>query len=126
MRGAVFPLPLHAFIAWCSVLKKHKENFTFVFNYTTASNLNWVGIVTRLRAGRPGFYSWQEQERDTFFITASRLPLRPTRPPIQGVTGSISPGVKGPGREADHSPPSCAEVSNRRSYISTPPYVLMA
>jgi hypothetical protein len=36
------------------------------------------------------------------------------------------PGVKRPGREADHSPPSSAEVKNAWSYISTPQYAFMA
>jgi hypothetical protein len=36
-------------------------------------------------------------------------------------TGALSPGIKRPGREADHSPPSSAEVKNAWSYISTPP-----
>jgi len=31
-----------------------------------------------------------------------------------------------PGNEADHSPPSSAEVKNAWSYTSTPPYVFMA
>jgi hypothetical protein len=34
----------------------------------------------------------------------------PTQPPIQWVPGALSLGVKRPGREADHSPPSSAEV----------------
>jgi hypothetical protein len=34
----------------------------------------------------------------------------PTQPPIQWVTGALSLGVKRPGREADHSPQSSAEV----------------
>jgi hypothetical protein len=36
-----------------------------------------------------------------------------------GTTGSF-PGIKLPGREADHSPPSSAEVKNAWSYTSTP------
>jgi len=32
----------------------------------------------------------------------------------------LPPGVKWPGREADHSLPSSAEVNNERSYTSTP------
>jgi hypothetical protein len=36
--------------------------------------------------------------------------LGPTQPPIQWVPGALSLGVKWPGREADHSPPSSAEV----------------
>jgi hypothetical protein len=42
--------------------------------------------------------------------TASRTALGPTQPPIQWVPGALSLGVKRPGREADHSPPSSAEV----------------
>jgi hypothetical protein len=37
-----------------------------------------------------------------------------------GITNSF-PGVKRPGREADHSPPSSAEVKNAWSYTSTAP-----
>jgi hypothetical protein len=35
-----------------------------------------------------------------------------TRSPIQRVTKAISPGVRRPGREADQSLPSSAEVEN--------------
>jgi hypothetical protein len=44
------------------------------------------------------------------FTTASRMALGPTQPPIQLVPGALSLGVKRPGCEADHSPPSSAEV----------------
>jgi hypothetical protein len=53
--------------------------------------------------------------------TASRTALGPTQPPIQWVPGILSLGVKRPGREADHSPPSSAEVKNAWSYTSAPP-----
>jgi hypothetical protein len=46
------------------------------------------------------------------FTTASRMFLGPTQPPIQWVPGALSLVVKRPGREADHSPPSSAEVKN--------------
>jgi hypothetical protein len=37
----------------------------------------------------------------------------PTQPPVQWVPGVLSPGVKArPGRDADHSPPSSAEIEN--------------
>jgi hypothetical protein len=39
---------------------------------------------------------------------------------------ALSPGVKWPGREADHSPPTSAEVKKKCIYTSTPPYVFMA
>jgi len=44
------------------------------------------------------------------FTTMSRTALGPTQPPIQRVLGALSLGVKRPGREADHSPPSSTEV----------------
>jgi hypothetical protein len=44
------------------------------------------------------------------FTTASRTALGPTQPPIQWEPGAFTLGVKRPGREADHSPPSNAEV----------------
>jgi hypothetical protein len=56
-----------------------------------------------------------------FFTTVSRTALGPTQPPIQWVQGALSLGVKRPGREADHSPPSSAGVNNTWSYTSTPP-----
>jgi hypothetical protein len=45
-----------------------------------------------------------------FFTTASRPALGPTQPPIQWVPGTLSVGVKRLGREANHSPPSSAEI----------------
>jgi hypothetical protein len=59
------------------------------------------------------------------FITASRTALGPTQPPIQWVPGTLSLGIKRPGREADHSPPSSAEVKNAWSCTSTPQYAFM-
>jgi hypothetical protein len=43
-----------------------------------------------------------------------------TQPPIQWVPWALSLGVKWPGCEADHSPPSSADVKNAWSYNSTP------
>jgi len=34
----------------------------------------------------------------------------PIQPPIQWALGSVIPGIKQPGHEADHSPPSSAEI----------------
>jgi len=45
-----------------------------------------------------------------FLITVSRTALRPIQPPTQWVPGALSLGVKRPGREAEHSPPSSAKV----------------
>jgi hypothetical protein len=56
-----------------------------------------------------------------FVATLSRLALGITQFPIQWVPGALSLGVRRPGREADHLPPSSAEVKYAWSYISTPP-----
>jgi hypothetical protein len=63
---------------------------------------------------------------EKIFSTSSGPVLGPTEPPIKWIQGDLSPGVKQPGREADHSPPTSAEVKNTWMYISNPPYVFMA
>jgi hypothetical protein len=59
------------------------------------------------------------------YATASRPAQGPTRPPIQWLSGVLSPKVKWPVCKADHSPLSSAEVKNAWSYISSPQYVFM-
>jgi hypothetical protein len=55
------------------------------------------------------------------FTTASRPALGPTQPPIQWVPGALSLRVKWPEREADHSPPSSAEVKESMElYLHSP------
>jgi hypothetical protein len=53
----------------------------------------------------------------------SRPTLEPTQPIIQWLPGTLSPGVKQPRREADHSPPPIAEVKNVGA-MSPPPLCL--
>jgi hypothetical protein len=55
------------------------------------------------------------------FSISSRPALGSTQPPIKWV-----PGVNRQGREADHSPPTSAEVKKMWIYTSTPLYVFMA
>jgi hypothetical protein len=69
-----------------------------------------VSIATGCGLGRPGIDFRQGQEIFVY-STASRPALRPSQSPIQWVPGALSPGVKRLGREADHPPPSSAEVS---------------
>jgi hypothetical protein len=55
------------------------------------------------------------------FSTLFRSTLGPTHPPIQWVPGALLPRVKRLGHEADHSPPSSAEVKqNVDLYIHCP------
>jgi hypothetical protein len=76
-----------------------------------------------LRAGRPrGRSSSPGRVKYFLFSTSSRQALRPTQPPIRWIPGGggLSPGVKRPRRETDHSYPSSAEVKKMWIYISTP------
>jgi hypothetical protein len=40
---------------------------------------------------------------------------------LNGYQGAFTLGVKQPGRKADHTPPSNAEVNNASGHTSTPP-----
>jgi hypothetical protein len=53
--------------------------------------------------------------RFLIFVTASRPALRHTQPPIQWI-----PGVKRPGRDADHSPLPSEEVKRAELYLQSP------
>jgi hypothetical protein len=72
-----------------------------------------VDILKGSGATRPGCKIF-------LFPTVSTPVLKPTQPPIQWVPGALSPRVKRPGREADHSPPSSAEVKNGGDILSLP------
>jgi hypothetical protein len=76
--------------------------------------LNTTGLDDRESESRHGLGIF-------LFITATRPALGPTQPLIECVPGALFLGVKRPGCEADHSPPSSAEVWNAWSYTSTPP-----
>jgi hypothetical protein len=55
------------------------------------------------------------------FSTVSRPALRPIQPPIQWVPQELSLGIKQPGREVDHSPPSSIEAKKAWTYTFIPP-----
>jgi hypothetical protein len=93
-------------------LFRKKHYFQPVMSNTYYYDLHLPG----LRAGRPrGRSSSPGRVKNSHFSTSSRPALGSTQPPIQRL-----PGVKRPGREADHSPPTSAEVKKMRIYTSTP------
>jgi hypothetical protein len=61
------------------------------------------------------------QRKDTVLSLLSFLKGKTHSASYPMGTGALFLGVKRPGREADHSPPSSAEVKNGWSYTSTPP-----
>jgi hypothetical protein len=93
-------------------------------NFRIKRRVSSVSMVTTLRAGRPGF-DFRQEFRIFLLSTASRPALGPTQPRTQWIPGGLAPGVKRPGREADHSPLSSAEVKNAWRYTSTSPYVFV-
>jgi hypothetical protein len=71
-----------------------------MFSFVTDRSLDERGSTVRFPAGAGIF----------LFTPVSGTALEPTHPPIQWVPGALSLEVKRPEREADHSPPSSAEV----------------
>jgi len=62
------------------------------------------------------FQSWHQLIFKNSFIKTYRTVLRPTKPPVQWVTGSFLPRVKWAEREPDHKHSTNAEVKNERSW----------
>jgi hypothetical protein len=60
------------------------------------------------------------------FTTAFGMALGPKQSPIRSAPGLFTLGVKRPRREADHSPPSSAEIKNAWIYTSSPQHVYIA
>jgi hypothetical protein len=101
---------------------KHMNTHTHEYapEWIVIQEAGWIsGIAISYGLDDRGFKS--RQGLGIFlFTTASRLALGPTQPPIQWVSRALSLRVNRPGREADHSPPSSAQVKTSWSYTSTP------
>jgi hypothetical protein len=72
---------------------------------------------------KPGFGSRQGKRFSILQNVKTGCGAHP--PSHQMDTGVPYPGVKQPGREANHSPPSSADIKNAWSCNSTPPNVFM-
>jgi hypothetical protein len=83
-----------------------------------------IGVALGCRLDVRGFESRQELGIH-LFTTVSKMAVGPTQPPIQWVPGALSLGVKRPGREADRSRPSSAEINNAWRYTSAPQYAFL-
>jgi hypothetical protein len=118
--------PQYAFMAWCLV--KHRDNFAFylyLVMYCCKSSIFSSLFAYFPEYSRDSSVSIaSDYELDDWkigvrilrglgiflFDTASRPALGPTQPHLQKVPGTFSLGIKHPGREADHSSTSSAEV----------------
>jgi hypothetical protein len=100
-------------------------NLFFIFNYYEQHSryCDWLlAARPRSRSSSPG------RAKNFHFSMSSRPTLASNQPPIQWVPGVLSPRVKRPALETDHSPPTSAEVKKMWTYeyASTPPYAFMA
>jgi len=75
--------------------------------------------VNSIESGQPGFDSWQGQRLSLLHCVQTGSETHPAYYSM-GI-GVVSLGIKRPGREADHSPPSGAEIKKPSRYTSTPP-----
>jgi hypothetical protein len=114
LKKGYFLFCISAWNARCRIVKVAYWNY-FLQKWCKSQGGS-VSIVTTLEAELPRILV-------TFRI---QICSGPAQPPMQWELGYISAGVKRPRREADHAPPSCAEVKNVWSYTFTLPYVFMS
>jgi hypothetical protein len=123
MRGSLLILP-YTFMTWRlgKRTKFYSNQEDAIPKFCLSRNYILKLRTTALGYGLDdqGFESQHEVEI-YLFTTETGPNLQPTQPPIQWVPGTLSLGIKWPGREADHSPPTSVEVKNTWSYTSTPP-----
>jgi hypothetical protein len=111
------------FIIWLYILIFPKKIPVFIeleeLGYSSGySDWLWAGWLR-------GWSSSPSRVKKFLFSTSSRPALGSTQPPIRWVPRALSPGVKRPGREADHLPPVSAEVKKMWIYASSSPYISM-
>jgi hypothetical protein len=82
---------------------------TFIIIIESCDGSVGIALAYGLEIGVVGFDS-RRKLGIFLFTTGSRTALGPIQPLIQWIAGALSLGVKGPRREADHSPPSSAEM----------------
>jgi hypothetical protein len=112
----LLPYYLNAQSAANTTQSSHYFHCRFVRRILSTNSHGWAICGSNLRKG-PRFFSSPKP---------SRPALRLTQPPILWVSRSSFAGVKQPGHEDDHSPPSGTEVKNEWSCISGPLHAFMA
>jgi hypothetical protein len=96
-------------IWWGRSLRYHYEDTRFYFQHIYEIH-SAVGIAIDYELEDRGWSSSPGRVKNFHFSISFRPALGPTQPPIQWVPSALSSRLKRPGREADHSPPTSAEV----------------
>jgi hypothetical protein len=123
---AMIIIACHWFQLWARLIQSPPFNH-IIFRFILISSIYGSWDSDWLRAGRlKGWSSSPDRGKIFLLSTSSRPVLGPTQPPIQWVPRYLSLAVKQLGGEADHSPPTSAEVMNTWICMSAPPYVFMA
>jgi hypothetical protein len=126
--GGLISFATKSFKSTLHEVSLRSDDITFRF-FENKSNYIW-GSWGKFRSSfnRKYFKNFRKTNLKTFksrlFLTALLIADHPTSYNIR--TGGSFQGVKRQGREADHSPPTSAEVKKMWIYTSTPPYVFMA
>jgi hypothetical protein len=115
MNILLISISRHAYILHFYGYKKSNRNGDSAVGIATGYGLGDRGVGVK----SPG------RVKNFLFYTSSTLAVGPTELPIQWVSRALSPGVKRPGREPDHSPPTNAKIKKTWIYTSTPSYVFM-
>jgi len=89
------------------------------------------GAVSKVRLGprldnREMLIRFLAHVRDFSHLQSVQPGFEPTPPLMHSLPGYVSPTLKQPWREGEHSPGSSVKVKNAYSYTSTPPYAFMA
>jgi hypothetical protein len=95
--------------------------------YILLSASSWdsaVSVATGYGLGDGGRSSRPGRVKNILHVAQTGSGVHPTSQPMDN--SGTSPGIKRPGREADHSPPASAEVKKMLIYTSTPPYALIS
>jgi hypothetical protein len=108
------------------IVRASEQLFHTLFHISVKGAGIAVGITTPTAWTAEGSEFEFHIGRISLFSMSSRPVLGPKQPAIQWVPWALSPGIKRPRREDDHSLPSNAEIKNTWNYIPTPPYVSMA
>jgi hypothetical protein len=104
---------VNAIIIIIIIRKRSRDS---VVGIATGYGLDYRGVGVRVPVGSRIFSSPRSSDR----LWGSPNLLS------SGLPGALSPGVKQPGREANHSPPASADVKKMWISTSTPPYAFMA